>query len=561
MADGTNHKVPKTVEKHKIPNMINRTTSECLRVGDSDKILSHPSSLMASTTPPKKKPSFQITSVTVGPHMSNDGGDDSADDLDESHTEDISDVIDNSRVTDIETPSYSEDTFSKDDVFFNSSTSLGSAPVIPTSSQYGLAIVSTPDGCGPILNTSLNNNLSGNELHVSVTDSVINLGLVGNKHIDGDMREIHSHPGRNERFKVVKIESTEPFKRGRWMCMDYLDHTMTQNQNNPMNTARLQESVGSNEVPAVNQGTGTDSGISVSEHQNFTNVQEDQTAVRDQNVVKVMNNRMDQQSLSSHSTVSMSSVQTSISPGQTMQFSSQPIQQINSAQPQLIQQAQSLTSVPQGQPNLINTNLHQSHQQHQMQQIIGNSNLISQQPTSVQNQIPHQQMNQPMSQPHQPMSQSHQQISQHQALNQPHQPMSQPHQPMSQPLQQMQPGVHIQQVPMQQQNINTSNIQQFQQQPQNMHQQMQQTSHPQNIQSSHQQNIQQPPHPQNMQQPILHQQHIQQTMQQPIPQAIQHQHTMTIPMQQSVNQVSVPQQVMHQQPMQQQTMQQQPSMQ
>jgi hypothetical protein len=35
---------------------------------------------------------------------------------------------------------------------------------------------------------------------------------------------------KNERFKVVKIESTEPFKRGRWMCMDYLDHTTLQAQ-------------------------------------------------------------------------------------------------------------------------------------------------------------------------------------------------------------------------------------------------------------------------------------------------------------------------------------------
>jgi hypothetical protein len=35
---------------------------------------------------------------------------------------------------------------------------------------------------------------------------------------------------KNDRFKVVKIESTEPFKRGRWMCMDYLDHTTLQAQ-------------------------------------------------------------------------------------------------------------------------------------------------------------------------------------------------------------------------------------------------------------------------------------------------------------------------------------------
>jgi hypothetical protein len=29
------------------------------------------------------------------------------------------------------------------------------------------------------------------------------------------------------RFKVVKIVSNEPFKKGRWVCMDYFDHTTT----------------------------------------------------------------------------------------------------------------------------------------------------------------------------------------------------------------------------------------------------------------------------------------------------------------------------------------------
>lgn len=491
MADSTGNKVPKTVEKHKISNMINRTTSESLRVGDSDKILNHPTSLSASTTTPRKKTSFQITSVTVGAHMSNDGGDDSADDLDESHTEDISDVIDTSRVTDIEneTPSYSEDTFSKDDVFFNSSTSLGSAPVIPTSSQYGLAIVSTPEGCGNLLNNSLNcsNSLTGNELHVSVTDNVINLGLVGSKHLDAEMRDLHSHPGRNERFKVVKIESTEPFKRGRWMCMDYLDHTMQQQSQNNLNAARPVESV--NEIATVNQCTGTDSGISMSEHPNFNSVPDDQVPVVDQNISLGTNKLIEIQNVTSHPQVNMSSVQTSISPGQTMQFNTQQIQSgINSNQPQVIQQAQSLTTVPQNQQNLINTNHHQSLQQQQIQQVIGSSNLINQQPTPIQNQQPQ-------------------------------------HQPMSQPLQQMQQGVHMQHIiPLQQQSQPSSNIQQqFQQQPPIMHQQIQQPSHQQNMQ----------------QQPVLHQQ---QQIQQHITQTLQHPHPMTMPMQQQPgNQVPVSQ--------------------
>ena len=41
----------------------------------------------------QKKTSFQITSVTVDSSASNDGGDDSADDLDESHTEDSQEMI------------------------------------------------------------------------------------------------------------------------------------------------------------------------------------------------------------------------------------------------------------------------------------------------------------------------------------------------------------------------------------------------------------------------------------------------------------------------------------
>lgn len=86
-----------------------------------------------------KTSSFQITSVTVGTtRTSADNGDDSADDLDESHTTD-----DNSRITDVEneTPSFSDDTFSKEDVFFSTNALGPQAPVIPTSAQYGLAIV------------------------------------------------------------------------------------------------------------------------------------------------------------------------------------------------------------------------------------------------------------------------------------------------------------------------------------------------------------------------------------------------------------------------------------
>lgn len=90
----------------------------------------------------KKKTSFQITSVTVGSsRLSNDGGDDSADDLDESHTDDIS------RITDNETPSFSEDTLSRDEAVVST--------VIPTSAQYGLAIL--PEGASTVQISSTTN--------------------------------------------------------------------------------------------------------------------------------------------------------------------------------------------------------------------------------------------------------------------------------------------------------------------------------------------------------------------------------------------------------------------
>jgi hypothetical protein len=34
--------------------------------------------------------------------------------------------------------------------------------------------------------------------------------------------------GLQRRFRVVKIESAEPFKRGRWLCMDFLDQPSIQ---------------------------------------------------------------------------------------------------------------------------------------------------------------------------------------------------------------------------------------------------------------------------------------------------------------------------------------------
>ncbi|CAK9815106.1 Protein bunched, class 2/F/G isoform [Anthophora plagiata] len=249
MADNVHRKSHKLSDgSRKTSNPVHRTTTETIRLGEPEKLYQ------------------PITSVTVGSRMSNDAGEDSNDDLDESHTEDNS--VEHSRITDIdiETPSYSEDTFSKEDVFFNTSNAaLSTAPVIPTSSQYGLAIV--PSEGNNVSNSVNDSNINTLDI-TSVTDNnIINL-LSSNAKQDADLREVHSH-GRNERFKVVKIESTEPFKRGRWTCMDYLDHTSV-NQPTAISTPKMSDP---NEV-CISYGV-TDSGIVIPDASKQSVVSED----------------------------------------------------------------------------------------------------------------------------------------------------------------------------------------------------------------------------------------------------------------------------------------------
>lgn len=85
--------------------------------------------------------------------------------------------------------------------------------VIPTSPQYGVAIIATTASIEV-----------GAETTTSATDTLTETTA---KSQDGDSKDMHSTPSRNDRFKVVKIASLEPFRRGRWKCMDYVDQTPT----------------------------------------------------------------------------------------------------------------------------------------------------------------------------------------------------------------------------------------------------------------------------------------------------------------------------------------------
>ncbi|CAG9830136.1 unnamed protein product [Diabrotica balteata] len=101
--------------------------------------------------------------------------------------------------------------------------------VIPTSTQYGVAIIP---------NTSTVNDLATE----TVTPSTETLTDTTSKAPDD--KELHSTPSRNDRFKVVKIASLEPFKRGRWKCMDYVDEAP------PVGAARVPQSSGSIQISA-----------------------------------------------------------------------------------------------------------------------------------------------------------------------------------------------------------------------------------------------------------------------------------------------------------------------
>jgi hypothetical protein len=106
--------------------------------------------------------------------------------------------------------------------------------VIPTSPQYGVAIIPT--------NVSIAD-LPTETVTIS-TDTVIDTTA---KQLPDDSKDLHSTPSRNDRFKVVKIASLEPFKRGRWKCMDYVDEApppITQ-------PSKVTQSTGSISVPAA----------------------------------------------------------------------------------------------------------------------------------------------------------------------------------------------------------------------------------------------------------------------------------------------------------------------
>lgn len=98
--------------------------------------------------------------------------------------------------------------------------------VIPTSPQYGVAIIPNASGVNDPTTETLTLPTE------TATDSTTKA--------PDDNKDLHSTPNRNDRFKVVKIASLEPFKRGRWKCMDYVDEAPPAGIRMPQSTGSIQ---------------------------------------------------------------------------------------------------------------------------------------------------------------------------------------------------------------------------------------------------------------------------------------------------------------------------------
>lgn len=301
---------------------------------------------------PAKKTSFEITSITE-PNI--DDNDEDSPDTDPEHRTDIKQEVDLQSYTDSL-------------VVYNTTNDIGSsAPVIPTSSQYGLAIVDNSENglsVGSIKSEDIHNTDACSQ------KSECDLNGVQNKN-------------RNERFKVVKIESTEPFKRGRWVCMDFLDHSMNQQQPSKMPmvngdsvTCSQANDTDTSEQPLDN----TNGHQECSEFKASTN--NVSTYTSNCNTTDNYKNQTSTYNIVS-SGVTTPIHSACVSPGQSLQSNMQvPVQ---TSQPAVVatsvhtSQPQSLTQVQLPAQHNINQSCmppHSSLQSHQLQQVIANAGVM-----------------------------------------------------------------------------------------------------------------------------------------------------------------------------------------
>ncbi|GJQ67101.1 hypothetical protein Trydic_g21976 [Trypoxylus dichotomus] len=189
------------------------TTSESLRLFDAETISTTTVTHVAETLT-QSKSSFVVTNVVSS------AGIDSPED--ESHSEEIS------RITDLETPSYSEETYSKD----VDDEILPGAAVVNVGEEnpvpFDVLIAAKSEQSPESVSTNpfaLENQTSIIEVTTVQQTVTINTPSTSTEtHQDRDIFVAKCNRSIG-RFQVVKVESIEPFYRGRWTCHDYLDNS------------------------------------------------------------------------------------------------------------------------------------------------------------------------------------------------------------------------------------------------------------------------------------------------------------------------------------------------
>jgi len=173
-------------------NVVHKITSESLRLTIEPPHLQarSPSSNNLEPNKQKKSSSFQITSVTVSSSASNDGEDDSCGEVETEPSE----AGGSRNFNDLEVEMFDREDESDST---NVTNNIDSVPV----------------------STITHHNYTQQVSHSTEAGAIVG----GLKFEDKDQQAL-----QQRRFRVVKIESSEPFKRGRWLCMDFLDHPSVQ---------------------------------------------------------------------------------------------------------------------------------------------------------------------------------------------------------------------------------------------------------------------------------------------------------------------------------------------
>lgn len=169
-------------------NIIHRNTSESLRLIEN---LQHPQTGGINNVDLKKTSSFQITSVTVSSSISNDGEDDSCGEVDDSQL-DPSDIDSNQIPLELE--NYDDN-----------------------GADSGLSVTS---------NSNMPVTLCHQQAHDTLRTEDRDQG-----HQHAAEASCQKHEDKDQvlrRFRVVKIESSEPYTRGRWTCRDFVDQPSVQ---------------------------------------------------------------------------------------------------------------------------------------------------------------------------------------------------------------------------------------------------------------------------------------------------------------------------------------------